>query len=101
MTKTKEELLILFSVADKNRSTSIDVFEFVAVMQAHLPLASNASAAEQVQLVANLKEVFDQVDVNGDERMEWEELTSFIVETQQYRAATSRAPNPSPTPRGG
>lgn len=33
------------------------------------------------QFAANLVEFFDQVDINGDGAMEWEEFTSFIVET--------------------
>lgn len=32
------------------------------------------------QFAANLIEFFDQVDINGDGSMEWEEFTSFIVE---------------------
>ena len=50
----------------------------------------------QVGLIASLREVFDQVDVNGDQRMEWEELTSFIVEAQHagmhLQYAHARAP---------
>jgi hypothetical protein len=33
------------------------------------------------QLIANLCELFAQIDINGDGSMEWEEFTSFIVET--------------------
>lgn len=33
------------------------------------------------QLVANLCELFAQIDINGDGSMEWEEFTSFIVDT--------------------
>lgn len=33
------------------------------------------------ELIANLCELFAQIDINGDGTMEWEEFTSFIVET--------------------
>ena len=38
-----------------------------------------------------------QVDVNGDQRMEWEELTSFIVEAQ-HSGAMNEAPLPKYKP---
>ena len=60
---------------------NLDVHEFIDAMRQHLPHTA-LSAAQEVALVANLSELFEQVDVNGDERMEWEELTSFIVERQ-------------------
>ena len=31
-------------------------------------------------LVANLDDLFREIDINGDGDMEWEEFTSFIVE---------------------
>ena len=69
----------------------LDVYEFVSVMEQHLPHAC-LTERERVALVANLSELFAQVDVNGDEKMEWAELTSFIVEAQ----ASSPSPSPSP-----
>ena len=59
----------------------LDLFEFVAVMQQTLPHPT-LSIKDQISLISNLKELFDQVDVNGDKRMEWAELTSFIVEAE-------------------
>lgn len=35
---------------------------------------------DQVQLVAQLKELFAQIDVNGDGSLEWAEFTEFCVE---------------------
>ena len=37
-------------------------------------------------IVADLMELFAQIDVNGDGTMEWEEFTSFIVETGMKKA---------------
>ena len=36
--------------------------------------------AAEMQLVANLCELFKEIDVNGDAMMEWDEFTSFIVD---------------------
>ena len=58
----------------------LDVHEFCSVMQQHLAMRDEPTQQEQIALIANLSELFAQVDVNGDEQMEWEELTSFIVE---------------------
>ena len=74
-------------------SDELDVCEFVAVMQSHLPHVAALDFSEKVALVANLQELFDQVDVNGDQRMEWEELTSFIVD-QQHSGPMNEAPLP-------
>ena len=71
----------------------LDIYQFVAVMRKHIDKAS-LSPSERVALVANLKELFDQVDVNGDERMEWAELTSFIVDAQTTGGALKETPLP-------
>jgi hypothetical protein len=39
------------------------------------------SAVDESEVVANLCELFAQIDINGDGNMEWDEFTSFIVET--------------------
>ena len=31
-------------------------------------------------LVSNLRELFDEIDINGDQYVEWDEFTAFIVE---------------------
>lgn len=33
------------------------------------------------ELIANLCDLFAQIDINGDGTLEWKEFTSFIVET--------------------
>lgn len=37
-------------------------------------------SVSEMQLVANLCELFKEIDVNGDAMMEWDEFTSFIVD---------------------
>ena len=68
----------------------LDVVQFVSVMQEHLP--RGVSRRERIRLIANLSELFAQVDVNGDERMEWDELTSFIVEEQRSNGVGEAPP---------
>ena len=63
----------------------LDIYTFVSVMRQFLPKKAPL-AADPATLVANLKELFEQVDVNGDQLMEWAELTSFIVESQHAGA---------------
>mmetsp|Transcript_32203 Transcript_32203/g.102435 ORF Transcript_32203/g.102435 Transcript_32203/m.102435 type:complete len:1151 (-) Transcript_32203:159-3611(-) len=56
--------------------------EFVSVMKQALDIAANAKDfASEDQLIVNLCELFAQIDVNGDGTMEWEEFTSFILES--------------------
>ena len=69
------------------RGGSVDMFEFVRIMEANLPehlyddLNSAAAGAQSdTELTANLVELFREVDVNGDGYMEWEEFTRFMVE---------------------
>ena len=51
--------------------------DFVRVMLKYLKRES----IDEFQLVSNLVELFAQIDVNGDGTMEWDEFTSFIVDT--------------------
>ena len=69
----------------------LDIYQFVYTMQQHID-KTPLSAAERVEIVAHLKELFDQVDVNGDKKMEWAELTSFIIESQTTGGPLSEAP---------
>ena len=49
--------------------------EFIKVMLNHLPETRN-----KVGLVANLVELFRQIDVNNDQTLEWDEFTGHIIE---------------------
>ena len=48
---------------------------FLAVMLHHLP-----PPADRVALVRNLMELFEEIDVNGDEDLEWVEFTNHIID---------------------
>ena len=53
----------------------LQIREFIAVMLHHLPPPS-----DKVALVRNLMELFREIDVNGDEDLEWVEFTNHIID---------------------
>ena len=53
----------------------LDIETFIAVMLHHLPRPS-----DEVALVRNLMELFEEIDVNGDELLEWVEFTNHIID---------------------
>lgn len=69
----------------KDRGLSIS--EFVHVMMRFVKSSEDTAEnfrlrnLSERQLIANLCELFAQIDINGDGSMEWEEFTSFIVDT--------------------
>lgn len=52
-------------------------------MARHLEAVKKVTWKQRLRLIANLSELFAQIDVNGDERMEWEELINFLVEVSR------------------
>ncbi|KAG3004371.1 hypothetical protein PC128_g19107 [Phytophthora cactorum] len=71
----------------ERKDKGLSIAEFVYVMMrfvqssAHTDENSRLHDLSESQLVANLCELFAQIDINGDGSMEWEEFTSFIVDT--------------------
>jgi hypothetical protein len=88
------------------RGGSIDVDDFVRIMIAHLPEYLNCepdpmvdnyradwrsqekhhidhpdapNSVGELELVANLIDLFKEIDINGDGDLEWDEFTSFVV----------------------
>ena len=53
----------------------LDMEKFIAIMLHHLPKPTN-----EVVLVRNLMELFREIDVNGDEDLEWVEFTNHIID---------------------
>ena len=53
----------------------LDKETFISVMLHHLPKPS-----DEVALVRNLMELFEEIDVNGDETLEWVEFTNHIID---------------------
>ena len=77
MSLDSEKLEALRRAFEQNDDEGLSLAEFVHVMTSIM--GKEISMREDV-FAANLIEFFDQVDINGDGSMEWEEFTSFIVE---------------------
>jgi hypothetical protein len=72
----------------QQKDHGLSIAEFVHVMMRFVQSTerggeenSRLRNLSERQLIANLCELFAQIDINGDGSMEWEEFTSFIVET--------------------
>jgi hypothetical protein len=71
----------------QQKGRGLSISEFVRVMMRFVQSSpdtdenSRLRNLPELQLVANLCELFAQIDINGDGSMEWEEFTSFIVDT--------------------
>ncbi|KAG7389280.1 hypothetical protein PHYBOEH_007545 [Phytophthora boehmeriae] len=69
------------------KDKGLSIAEFVYVMMRFVQSSAQTDENSRLhhlsesQLVANLCELFAQIDINGDGSMEWEEFTSFIVDT--------------------
>ncbi|DBA00306.1 TPA: hypothetical protein N0F65_001501 [Lagenidium giganteum] len=72
-----------FQQKEKGLSISEFVFVMIRFVQSTAQTEENSRLRNltETQLVANLCELFAQIDINGDGSMEWEEFTSFIVDT--------------------
>jgi WD40 repeat protein len=79
----------------RHQDNAVDMREFVRIMEDHLSnfgamrkkmyqgVERNAEEVDEVtraDLLLNLRELFDEIDINGDQLMEWTEFTAFITE---------------------
>ena len=79
----------------KHPDNAVDVREFVRIMEDHLEnfgalreqMYQGVTRSEEeidevtrTDLLLNLRELFDEIDINGDKLMEWTEFTAFIAE---------------------
>lgn len=56
----------------------LSLYEFCECMIKHLDLLSGKE--DKLHVVSLLREMFNQVDVDGDGTMEWEEFTAFVIQ---------------------
>jgi Ca2+-binding EF-hand superfamily protein len=76
MTIDKEKLDKLEKSFDEF-STGIDLVQFIELMRKvidHRP-------EDTYNLIHGLRKLFFEIDINGDETMEWSEFTQFIIDT--------------------
>ena len=74
-----EELKAEFTKQDDGLSLE----EFVKVMGKFQ--AKSADYAAELHRISELVELFDQVDINGDGTMEWDEFSSFVIDSSTDR----------------
>jgi hypothetical protein len=54
--------------------------EFIYIIQTHLNKSSEIEGEEQREFGMKMFDLFQDIDVNGDGNLEWQEFTSFVVE---------------------
>ena len=79
----------------RHQDNAVDAKEFVRIMEDHLENfgvlreqmyqaidrnEDELDAVTRADLLLNLRELFDEIDINGDGLMEWTEFTAFISE---------------------
>lgn len=64
----------------KNPKDGLTLIQYIKVMLKHLP-----DIKDKIGLVKNLIELFRQIDVNGDETLEWDEFSNHIIELGMVR----------------
>ena len=70
---------------EQSEACGLSLYEFVRAMMLRL----GDTGLRDDELAAKLIDLFEQVDVNGDGTMEWEEFSSFCIEAAM--AATQKA----------
>ena len=64
----------------EQRADGLSMEEFISVMSKALPNTSTTGSRLDEATVHSLRELFLQVDVNGDGTMEWDEFTGFCID---------------------
>jgi WD40 repeat protein len=66
-------------VKSGDEGDGLNVYEFCECMIKHLDLLSGKE--DKLHIVSLLTEMFNQIDVDGDGSMEWEEFTAFVIQS--------------------
>ena len=68
----------IFAAGGADSDDGLNLIEFCECMIQHLDLLSGKE--DKIHIVSLLTEMFNQVDVDGDGTMEWEEFTAFVIQ---------------------
>eukprot|EP01022_Parablepharisma_sp_SALTPOND_P017929 TRINITY_DN2914_c0_g1_i1.p2 TRINITY_DN2914_c0_g1~~TRINITY_DN2914_c0_g1_i1.p2 ORF type:complete len:945 (-),score=108.06 TRINITY_DN2914_c0_g1_i1:6739-9573(-) len=77
--ETLEEIKKYFS---KGGEEGLTIDQFVYIMLCNL---QHSTKEEEKRLVLSLIDLFEQIDVNGDQHLEWKEFTNHIIELGMVR----------------
>ena len=72
---SKDRLRRLQKVWEQNED-GLNLFEFMKLMVLEVPSVK----AEKLEMIHGLIRLFKQVDVNGDQQMEWSEFVQYIID---------------------
>lgn len=61
------------------KEDGLSLTEFVSTLLRYLDY-NREDEAEKIEVTLNLIDLFKEIDVNGDETMEWEEFSNYIIE---------------------
>ncbi len=78
MSYINKDKLNLINDAFNKLGMGLSLDEFLRIM---LHFADISTEKEKIDYVEKLIDAFKQIDVNGDETLEWDEFSNFIVET--------------------
>lgn len=72
---SKDRLRRLQKVWEQNED-GLNLLEFMKMMVLEVP----SVRSEKLEMIHGLIRLFKQVDVNGDEQMEWSEFVQYIID---------------------
>ena len=78
MSYINKDKLNLINDAFNKLGMGLTLDQFLRIM---LHFADISTEKEKINYVEKLIDAFKQIDVNGDETLEWDEFSNFIVET--------------------
>ena len=78
MSYINKDKLNLINDAFNKLGMGLELDQFLRIM---LHFADISTEQEKINYVEKLIDAFKQIDVNGDETLEWDEFSNFIVET--------------------
>ena len=78
MSYINKDKLNLINDAFNKLGMGLSLDQFLRIM---LHFADISTEQEKINYVEKLIDAFKQIDVNGDETLEWDEFSNFIVET--------------------
>jgi WD40 repeat protein len=62
----------------------LNIYEFIKVMHEHLNFKKE-DPEELVRTTVSLVDLFREIDVNGDQTMEWDEFNNHVIELGMLR----------------
>lgn len=62
------------------RNWEMKITEFILVVKEHLLSWQTDISNREIKLIRSLANLFEEIDLNGNGVLEWEEFTNYIIE---------------------